>query len=243
MGASRFFVDGVHAPQSAVRLPASDAHKIVRVLRLTTGDSIRVVDSSGAEYEARLEIDGDAAVAHLGDVLASGDGAAVELTIAQGLPKGQKMDFVVEKASELGVRAVVPFVCERAVVRDAGDAKLERWRRIAKSAAEQSGRRTVLEVAPAQPFDALLRSFESYDLTLFPWEGAERAPLRETLPALLAGARRVLVVIGPEGGFSHNEADAALQAGARVISLGRRILRTETAGLYVATIVDFVTAN
>lgn len=224
-------------------LPASDAHKVARVLRLTTGDSIRIVDSSGTEYDAELDVRGDVVVAHLHDVVGRPDEPCVELTLAQGMPKGQKMDFIVEKASELGVIAIVPFTSERAVVREASGGKPERWRRIAKSAAQQSGRRTVLDVRDPVDLAALTGRFADYDTVIVPWESTAPAPLRETLPTLLANARSVLAIVGPEGGFSHAEAALLQQAGGNLVSLGRRILRTETAGLYIAAIVDFLTST
>lgn len=242
MSAPRFFVDGVFAEGATARLERSDAHKIIRVLRLGAGDVIRVVDSSGSEYTATLTGDAQRLDARLDSRVERQRAAdAVTLTIAQAVPKGQKMEFVVEKASELGVAAILPFTSERTIVRDFGTNKVERWRRIAKSAAEQSGRSSILDVEDPVSFEALLGRFTQFDAVLFPWEASVPQPLRDVLPALLDGAKDVLAVIGPEGGFSHDEAQAAQEAGACVVSLGSRILRTETAGLYVATVVDFLT--
>lgn len=242
MSAPRFFVDGVFAEGAIVRLERSDAHKILRVLRLGAGGIIRVVDSSGCEYTATLSGDAQQLHARLDSRIERENTAnAVNLTIAQAVPKGQKMEFVVEKASELGVAAILPFTSERTIVRDLGPNKIERWRRIAKSAAEQSGRSSILDVEGPVSFDRLVARFETFDAVIFPWEASSPQPLREVLPQVLHGAKNVLAVIGPEGGFSHDEAHAAREAGAAVVSLGSRILRTETAGLYVAAVVDFLT--
>jgi 16S rRNA (uracil1498-N3)-methyltransferase len=244
VGASRFFIDGIYEEGATVAFERGDAHKIVHVLRLEPGDGIRVIDSSGSEFDATIAGDAHNVLARIGSrVPRHTDAHPVRLTLAQAIPKGQKMEFVIEKASELGVTALLPFTSERTVVRDFGTNKIERWRRVAKSSAEQSGRRQILDVADPLAFSQLLERFAAYDAVLFPWEASEPAPLRTSLPPVLNGARRVLAVIGPEGGFSHDEASAAEGAGASVISLGPRILRTETAGLYLAAVIDFLTAS
>jgi 16S rRNA (uracil1498-N3)-methyltransferase len=155
------------------------------------------------------------------------------VTIAQAVPKGQKMDLVVEKATELGAYAIVPVRSARVVGHDTSPAKVERWRRIAKSAAQQSGRTRVPGVADVHDWNALLATFAQYDRVYVPWEVAEPAPLRDVFDGELPDAISVLVVIGPEGGFGADEVDRARAAGAKAISLGRRILRTETAALVV----------
>jgi len=244
VGASRFFVDGIYGEGASVVLDRADAHKILRVLRLNAGDAIRIVDSSGTEFDAALANGSEPLEARLGaPVVRDNANPRVRLTIAQGIPKGQKMEFVVEKASELGVAALLPFTSERTIVRESGANKVERWRRIAKSSAEQSGRRQILEVADPMPFSALLERFSAYDVVLFPWEASAPSPLRTMLPPLLEKGREALAIIGPEGGFAHTEAAAAEAAGATVVSLGTRILRTETAGLYIASVIDFLTAT
>ena len=240
MSARRFFVEGAHARGSRVIITGGDARKIVSVLRLRDGDRIEVVDSTGTAFDARLQVDGGLVEATLVDVLERAPDDRRSIDVAQAVPKGTKMDFVVEKATELGAAAILPFYSERSVVRDAGAGKAERWRRVAKAAAQQSGRRNVPAVESPIEFASLVSRFRRYDLVLFPWELADRVPLREALPALLAGARRVLVVVGPEGGFSHTEADAATAAGGRTVWLGHRILRTETAAMVLLAILEYV---
>ena len=147
------------------------------------------------------------------------------------------MDLVVEKATELGAAAIVPVRSARVVGHDTSPAKVERWRRIAKSAAQQSGRVRVPEVADVSDWDALLATFARYDRVYVPWELAPPSPLRDVFERELSDAANVLIVIGPEGGFSSDEVVRAQQAGARAISLGRRILRTETAALVVLSAI------
>ncbi len=230
----RFFVEGVHAVGARVGFAADDARKLALVLRKRSGDRVQVVDSGGAAYAATLAVDGHDVHATL-DALLERDRVetALAITIAQAVPKGQKMDLVVEKATELGAHAIVPVRSARVIGHDTGAAKLERWRRIAKSAAQQSGRTRVPAVADVHDWDALLATFASYDRVYIPWELSDPAPLREVFERELAAARSVLVVIGPEGGFAAEEVERARAAGATPISLGRRILRTETAALVV----------
>jgi 16S rRNA (uracil1498-N3)-methyltransferase len=241
MGAAQFFVEGAYAAGQTVEIAGGDAHKIVHVLRKRSGDRIEVVDSCAHRFEAALAIDGDSVRAVLGASRAQAGGERLHIAVAQGVPKGHKMDFVVEKLTELGASAIVPFSSERSVVLGAGENKVERWRRLARTAAAQSGRDTIPDIASPITFDELLESFTQYDRVLFPWELAVREePLNAVLPKLLENARRILVVIGPEGGFSHGEADRARACGAHVIGLGSRILRTETAALVVLALLNYV---
>lgn len=236
-----FFVEGRHRPGDVVQLDGSDAHKILNVLRMRSGDRIAVVDSAAQRFSAALAIDGKSVRATLLRLEDLQPQAGVRVTVAQGVPKGQKMDFVVEKLTELGAAAIVPLQSERTIVSGVGAHKIERWRRLAKSAAQQSGRAVIPEILEPQSFDGLLRQFNDYDCVLFPWELAECELLRKRLPELLGDARTVLLIIGPEGGFSHAEAQAASGAGAHLISLGSRILRTETAGLAALAVIGYVT--
>lgn len=230
----RFFVEGVHAAGDRIAFAPDDAHKLATVLRKRSGDRVQIVDSGGTAYAAVLDVDGRSVNATLAERLGGGDAeTALAVTIAQAVPKGAKMDLVVEKATELGAFAIVPVRSARVVGHDTSPAKVERWRRIAKSAAQQSGRLRIPTVADVHDWDALLATFARYDRVYVPWELAEPAPLRDVFDAELPGASSALVVIGPEGGFAADEVDRACGAGARAISLGRRILRTETAALVV----------
>lgn len=239
MPARRFFIEGVRAIGERVSIEGDDARKIVAVLRLNDGDTIELVDSAGTRFDARVHVDGNAVTAALLAAHANQTPASRSIDVAQAIPKGQKMDFVVEKATELGARAILPFTSERSVAHAPGTAKIDRWRRLARTAAQQCGRSFVPEIAGVGSYDELLARFGEYDAVLFPWEVAPAQPLRETLPPLLEGAFRVLVVVGPEGGFSHAEADAAADRGAHLLWLGPRILRTETAAMVLLAILEY----
>lgn len=238
MPSRRFFTAGVRHAGATVEIGGSDAHKIVRVLRLRPGDPIEIVDSGGSLYPATIVSAGAVVTATLGAAAAAAPETVLRVDVAQAVPKGNKMDFVVEKAAELGAAAILPFRSER-TIGDAGDAKIARWRRLAAAAAAQCGRLDVPAIAPPlASFGALLEAFAGYDAVAFAWELASHHPLRERLPELLRGARRALIVVGPEGGFTHEEAAAATARGAQPLWLGPRILRTETAALVLLAVVD-----
>jgi 16S rRNA (uracil1498-N3)-methyltransferase len=226
-------------PGDRVAFAADDAHKLRNVLRKRSGDRVEVVDSAGAAFAASLDVDARAVTAQLEEpLMREGAEPALRVTLAQAIPKGHKMDFVIEKATELGVERIVPVRTARVIASDTNAAKVERWRRIAKSAAQQSGRTHVPGVEDIVSWDALLASFARFDRVYVPWELAPPLPLREAL-AHDADARTVLLAIGPEGGFAADEIARATDAGATVVSLGRRILRTETAALVVLSILAY----
>jgi len=225
-----------------VEIGGSDARKIRRVLRLRDGEAIEVIDSAGTAFEAAIVIDGTQVRARLGNrrngVTNAGE-TGVRFDVAQALPKGQKMDFIVEKLTELGVENVLPFVSERTVAGVPAAPKIERWRRIATTAARQCGRNSIPRIRPPlAAFDALLDSFKDYDAVAFAWELAPQIPLRDRLPRLLKEATRALLVVGPEGGFTHEEAEGARSRGAALVWMGPRILRAETAGVVLLAVAD-----
>jgi len=235
----RFFVEGVHAVGDEVELRGDDARKLTLVLRKRDGDLVHLYDSSGSAFEAQLAITDARVRARLVRTIAAPPVESLEIVLAQGLPKGQKMDFVVEKATELGVARIVPLVTERTQGEGAREGKTERWRRLARAAAQQCGRSGVPEIEAPLAWSEMCARFSEFERVLVPWELAKVEPLAGRLPDLLTGVRRVAVAIGPEGGFSHAEIEQATAAGAVTISLGRRILRTETAGLVVCGILRY----
>jgi 16S rRNA (uracil1498-N3)-methyltransferase len=237
MPRDRFFVEGTHVAGDRVQLAAADARKLITVLRRRTGDGVQVVDAAGTAFAARLDIAGKAVFAALEDAVATAASteAGLRVVVAQAIPKGQKMDGIVEKASELGVAAIVPLRSARVEGERTGEHKRERWQRIAESAARQSGRSRVLTVEPEATWPLLIATFGRYDRVYVAWESAPAGPLRARFETDLPLASTVLIVVGPEGGFSAAEVAAAQVAGAIAISLGPRTLRTETAALVVVS--------
>ena len=230
----RFFVEGVHVAGDRIALAVDDARKIATVLRGKTGDRVQIVDSGGSAFSASIDVNGSAVTVRLDETLERGAReSGVRLTIAQGIPKGTKMDLIVEKAVELGAATIVPLRSDRVVGERTGDHKHERWQRIAKTAAQQCGRTVVPDVTAIVTWNELIATFGLYDRVYLPWESADVRPLRDTFETDAHAIATALVIIGPEGGFSSNEVERALTSGATAISLGTRILRTETVALVV----------
>jgi len=211
-----------------IALARDDAHKVTDVLRMRSGDGVVIVDSAAHAYNASLQFERDAVRATLDERLPAGESQTLRVTLAQAIPKGQKLDFVVEKATELGITRLIPLYTSRSIGQ-ASQHKLERWQKLARSAAAQSGRSTVPQIEAPLEFAALVPRIAAFDAAIFAWELAT-APLRGALREI-GTVKNVLAIVGPEGGFSHAEAEAAVGAGARAVSLGTRILRTETAPL------------
>lgn len=239
----RFFVDGRFNTGDIVPIEGGDAHKITAVLRLRDGDAIEVIDSAAHVFDARVCLDGRSVSAGLGEIRAAAQAPRLHVTIAQGVPKAQKMDYVVEKLTELGAAAIVPLQSERTIVEGVSDHKRDRWRRLAKTAAIQCGRADVPVIGEPATLAALKTAFEEFDCVLFPWELAPQIPALATLEPLLRDVKRVLILIGPEGGFSHAEAELAQRGGAHLLWLGPRIVRTETAGLLVLAFVNLLSGG
>lgn len=237
--ARRFFVEGTAEAGNVIEIAGSDAHKITHVLRLAAGDRIEVIDSTATEFGAAIEAIGQSVRAVLIEKHDARQTAASSLCVdvAQAVPKGARMDFVVEKGTELGARAFIPFFSERTIGRRVGQEKLGRWRRIARTAAQQSGRAVVPAIADPLSYDVLLSKFDQYDAVLFAWELAPPKALRDALLSSLPQRGDVLAVVGPEGGFTHAEAAAAAERGAIAISLGPRILRTDTAAMALLAVI------
>ncbi|MGB4337899.1 MAG: RsmE family RNA methyltransferase [Bacillota bacterium] len=242
----RFFVESQGIQDGRVTICGGDARHIAKVLRLGAGSIIRVVDSAGRELEVALTTVADTCVT--GAVVAVRERSSalpsVELTLVQGLPKGDKMDLVVQKCTELGVSRFMPVLTARSVARpDSGAAsrRVQRWRRIAAEAAKQCGVGRAPEVRDILTLgEALGLLSEEKPFMLFPWECETESGLRKALRQVaLSGVRRITVFIGPEGGFEREEAKSVIEAGAIPVSLGRRILRTETAGMVVAAVIMY----
>lgn len=223
-----------------VRITGAAARHLTRVLRLGPEALVIVLDGAGGAYRAHVEGKGrDGLTAVIEKEVAVPGEPDIQITLVQGLPKADKMNFVVQKATEVGVRRIIPLVADRTVVRldgERAEKKRERWRRIATSAAAQAFRSRVPEIGPVMRLGAVLEAAAPGALLLFPWEEEKQAALKTVLRAGPA-APEVYIFIGPEGGFTEAEAELALAHGAHRVTLGPRLLRTETAGPVVAAIV------
>lgn len=228
----RFFVASNYINPPNVHIEDEIAHQIRTVLRLRPGDEIIVLDNSGIEWQVRLTEVGKKGVQGQIEAQRQAQGEPrVHLNLYQGVLKGQKFEWVLQKGTELGVSTFTPTLCQRSVVRDldALAKKETRWRQIIREAAEQSGRGKLPQLGQAQSFETAIRQVQSGTFMIMPWEEAGGEPLKQVLSRVETG--NIALFIGPEGGFTADEARLAGEAGAKLVALGPRILRAETAGL------------
>ena len=246
----RFFVRADQITDQAIRLQGEDAHHIARSLRMALGEEITVCDMRGNEYCCRIDgFDEDREVyTSVLSVRSAENEPPCRIRLFQALPKGDKLDTVIQKAVECGAAEIIPFESERCVVRmkpEAEERKTERRCRIATEAAKQCGRSLLPTVHPTVGFERMLAMAAESDVRLFCYEGDGTRPLGELLRERFGkegyAGRSVSVVIGSEGGFSVREAQAALDAGMDAVGLGKRILRTETASGFVLSCLCYVT--
>ena len=234
----RFHLDAELAPGQRLDLPAESARHAARVLRLHADDPIAVFDGRGAEHRAVIEMVSPTAVAvRVGEALGEQRESPLRLLLAQGIARGERMDLVVQKATELGVHGIQPLVTRRSEVRLDARRSARReahWHAVSVAACEQSGRTRLPEVFPVREFAAWLDQLDDpFDTRLLLAPGATR-PLARCPPP--AGGAWLLV--GPEGGLDGTEVDTARAAGFDAVALGPRTLRTETAALAVLTLAQ-----
>lgn len=237
---ARFFVSENSIENNTVTITGPDVKHISKVLRLNPGHHVSVSTGAGREFEAVIrEITGKTVICDIVEEREILTEPPVKITLFQGLPKGDKMELIIQKGTEIGVSRIVPMICERTVVKldgkKAGDRRV-RWQRVAEEAAKQSRRTAVPEVAEPVSFESVLRELKDAGLAVMPWEEQKSGGIKQ----LLQNNRKtghVAILIGPEGGFSHQEAEQAIRAGIQLVTLGPRIMRTETAGIVTAALV------
>ncbi len=239
----RFFIhDGIHSGQD-VLITGDDYNHIRNVLRMKKGDEVLVSDGQDREYLCSIrEFAEDTVVLSIEDIMGTSRELSTKITLFQGLPKGDKMEQIIQKTVELGVAEIVPVAMKRCVVKlddkKAGK-KIERWNGIALSAAKQSKRGIIPEVKDVMSFKEALKMASEMDACLVPYENAEGIEGARKLVNSMKGKKSIGIFIGPEGGFDDSEIELALESGAQTLTLGRRILRTETAGMTMLSILMF----
>ena len=233
---TRFFVQPNQIEGATALLDGDDAHHLRSVIHALPGDKVAVLDGTGRQYSGVLESVGKTrAVVQLGEYILPATEARTRITVAQALPKvAEKMEQVLQRGTEIGAAAFWGFTSERSQTHLTGerqDKRLVRWRNIVKTAAEQSHRAILPEIRADQDLLGILAIVNSFDGAMIAYEGEEQLPLKTCLEALAPSPKSLLIIIGPEGGFTKREVTAAKQAGVKSISLGPRILRTETAAM------------
>jgi len=236
----RFFVPPDWIDHGQVTLRGGLAHQLWKVLRLKSGDEITLLDNSGLEYRVRLEkLEKDQTEGSIVGEL-PGHEPTARIALYQALLKGERFEFVLQKGTEIGVSDFIPLQCERCVAGQPGEAKLERWQRIVREAAEQCGRARLPKLSSPLPLEEACQNASGR--RLLAWEGEGGRGLRDYLKELRSNGRleenkEFSLFIGPEGGFSQREVQVAEDYGVMSVSLGQRILRAETAGLVAAAII------
>lgn len=245
----RFFVEThqIEEENHCIHVTGADVNHIKNVLRMKQGEELWISDGGTKEYRCEIESLGDEEVLlHIIYAQEPNYELPNRIYLFQGLPKADKMELIIQKAVELGAYAIVPVETKRCVVKlDEKKAakKTARWQQIAESAAKQSKRMLIPNVHQVLSFKEALKYAESMDIRLIPYELAKGMQETKEILAAIEQGQSIGIFIGPEGGFEEKEVEAAISEGAKPITLGKRILRTETAGLAILSVLMFQLEN
>lgn len=240
-----FFVPPSQAGEAEIRITGSDVNHMKNVLRMKAGEKVTVSDGNNRRYLCKIREysdTGEEAFLTVIERLENDTELPSKIYLFQGLPKQDKMELIVQKAVELGVYQIIPVAMKRCVVKfdeKKAQKKTKRWQDISESAAKQAGRGIVPEVKEVLAWKEALAAAEKLDVLLLPYELARGMADTKKLLASLHPGQSVGVFIGPEGGFEKAEVEEALAAGAHAVTLGKRILRTETAGITTLSVLMF----
>ena len=243
----QFFVDKTQVNEDAgiVFITGADVNHICHVLRMRVGEQFYVTDGeSGGKYLCALkEASEDQVTCDILRNIEESSELPCEITLYQGLPKADKMELIIQKAVELGVHRIVPVSTKRSIVKlddKKAGAKISRWQGIAEAAAKQSKRDVIPQIGDVMTLKAALAEAADFEVSMMPYENAEGMAFTRKLLEQIVPGQRIAIFIGPEGGFDESEVEAALAQGTQPVTLGRRILRTETAGLAMISMLVYV---
>ncbi len=230
----KFFTARENISDTQIVIDSEDAKHIKKVLRLNSGDTITVCDGCGIDYKSVInKIEDNRIICDIKERYVCDTEPQVKVTLYQGLPKASKMEYIIQKTTELGISRIVPVKLSRCVVKlenaAAEKKKTERWQKIAYEAAKQSGRGVIPEVSEPMTLEEAMKDMELSDLVFAPYECETQNRLKDIVSSR-DGVKNVSFIIGPEGGFDLTEIGKLQSVGIKTITLGRRILRTETAG-------------
>jgi len=230
----RFFVTPERIDGNKVSIKGKQAYQISRVLRMKPGDEITVLDNSGVEYRVKLATVNEEHTT--GDIVHSApclNEPSLQIHLYQALLKSNKFDLILQKCTEIGIASFTPIICERSISRDVSTTRISRWQTIIVEAAEQSHRARMPQLHPLISFTKACDSVTG--ISLLAWEGERATALKIALPAQTPDS--INIFIGPEGGFSFQEVEFARSKGITPVTLGKRILRAETAALVAISIL------
>ncbi|MFC1549196.1 16S rRNA (uracil(1498)-N(3))-methyltransferase [Candidatus Omnitrophota bacterium] len=240
---SRFYVPPSRVGEKEIVIDGKEAHHILDVMRMQDGDKVIVFDGTGNEYVGFIKNSNQMMRRLIVEIIRTQKPSSVhvpEITLVQAIPKKGKMDYIVEKATELGVSKIIPIISNRTIVRpdDKGcGKKVERWRKIAVEASKQCGRTDVPDIDEVTEYRNILEGADQYDLILFACLTDRTIPLKNSFKGFNTG--KILVFIGPEGDFTPEEIKMADIENCKFVSLGKRVLRSDTAGLFLLSVLDY----
>lgn len=238
----KFFVAKENLTTSEALIDGEDVKHIYKVLRLQVYDNLLINDCEGTEYLGEIKsISKENVIVNILKKLETVNESPVSIHLFQGMPKGDKIDLIVQKAVELGVMSITPVITKRVIVKnELGDfKKLTRLKRIALEACKQSKRGIIPEINEPLPFEKAMDLFKNMDLVLVPYEEEKGQGLKSVLRNSKEEIHSVAIVIGPEGGFEESEISRLMDIGSKIVTLGPRILRTETAGFVCISLVMY----
>lgn len=239
----KFFVLPENFQDNNACIYGDDVKHIYKVLRLKEKDMICINNCNGEEYLGEIQdITRDEVKVHIIEKLPINNESSVEINLYQGLPKASKMDLIVQKSTELGIRSITPVITERVVVKsELGEfKKLDRWIRIAKEACKQCKRSIIPAVNAPVDFSEMLEELKNQDLIVVPYENEDNFGIKKLMSNVKKeNVKKIAVVIGPEGGFEEKEIVILKNSGAEIVTLGPRILRTETAGFVCTSLLMY----
>ena len=224
------------------KIVGEDVKHIYKVLRLQEGEKVVLNDCNGNEYLARIkDVSKTEVNLDIIEKLELNNESDIEIVLFQGMPKAQKMDLIVQKGTELGISKFIPLITERVDVKLKGDfKKLDRLNRIALEACKQSKRSIIPEVLNPITLEELIKDMRDFDLIIVPYENKEDYGIKSLMTDIdRENIKRIGIVVGPEGGFEENEISKLKEEGAHIITLGKRILRTETAGFVATSLLQY----
>ena len=240
----RFFVAPEQIAGDHITVTGDDVNHMKNVLRMKPGERVRISNGTDEDYFCTIEsLEEEAVLLHVDSREQSSIELPVQIYLFQGLPKSDKMELIIQKAVELGAYAVIPVATKRAVVKldDKKEAKkLARWQSIAESAAKQAKRLIIPEIMPVMSFKEAVEFAGALDIRLMPYELAENMAYTRQVLSQITPGQSIGIFIGPEGGFAEEEVELALNSQIDTITLGKRILRTETAGMTVLSILMYL---
>lgn len=241
----KFFVSLNQVNENKINIVGEDVNHIKNVLRCNIGEEIDIcIEENGINYLCKIEeISKDVIICEKIEEIESKAESNIDLTIYQGLPKSDKMELIIQKCTELGVKKIVPVEMERSIVKISGKdeiKKIERWQKISEMAAKQSKRDCIPEISRLENIKNICENIEKYDIVFVAYEDEDKTYLKHELIKLKEIKNpKIAIVIGPEGGFDTKEINTLKEAGAKIVTLGSRILRTETAPIVLASIIMY----